>query len=104
MPNSTPTPKTVRVAVDQIATLSAEIAELNAQKKRLIDALKLQGEGTYEGSKHYVLVKVSERSQLDLTSVRKKLSRQFIAAHSHVYEVVTASLRGYNNTVRKEAA
>ena len=99
-----PTPLTVRVAVDQIATLSAEIAERNAEKTRLIDALKLYGEGTYEGSEHYVLVRVSERATLDLSAVRKKLTRQFIAAHTRVTEVVTASLRGYNNTVQKEAA
>jgi len=99
-----PTPRTVRVAVDQIAALSAEIAERNAEKTRLIDALKLYGEGTYEGSEHYVLVKVSERSTLDLKAVRKKLTRQFIAAHTRVTEVVSATLRGYNNAVKREAA
>lgn len=99
-----PTPRTVRVAVDQIAALSAEIAERNAEKTRLIDALKLYGEGTYEGSEHYVLVKISERSTLDLKAVRKKLTRQFIAAHTRVTEVVSATLRGYNNAVKREAA
>jgi len=49
-------------------------------------------------------VTASERSQLDLKAVRKKLTRQFIAAHTRVTEVVTASLRGYNNSVTKEAA
>ena len=104
MPNPVPTPKTVRVAVDQIATLSAEIAERNAEKTRLMDALKLYGEGTYEGSEHYVLVRAFKTPHLDLTAVRKKLSRQFIAAHTRVTEVVSASLCGYNNTVQKEAA
>ena len=93
-----------RIDVDRIATLSAEIAERNAEKTRLIDALKLYGEGTYEGSEHYVLVRAFKKPHLDLSAVRKKLSRQFIAAHTRVTEVVTASLRGYNNTVQKEAA
>ena len=92
------------VAVDRIATLAAEIATRTAEKTRLIDALKTYGEGIYEGSEHYVQVTASERSQLDLKAVRKKLTRQFIAAHTRVTEVVTASLRGYNNSVTKEAA
>jgi len=86
--------------VDQIAELSAQIAELNEEKKALIESLKAEGEGRYCGTEHYLQVSVSERATLDPVAVRNKLSRQFIAAHTRVTEVVTASLRGYNKDRR----
>ena len=42
----------------------------------------------------------AERATLDPVAVRNKLSRQFIAAHTRVTEVVTASLKGYNKDRR----
>ena len=86
--------------VDQIAELSAQIAELNDHKKALIESLKAEGEGRYCGTEHYLQVSVSERATLDMSAVRKKLSRQFIASHTRVTEVVTASLKGYNKDRR----
>ena len=83
--------------VDQIAALSAKIADLNEEKKALIESLKAEGEGRYCGTEHYLQVSVSKRSTLDPVAVRNKLSRQFIAAHTRVTEVVTASLRGYRD-------
>ena len=86
--------------VDQVAELSAQIAELNDHKKALIESLKAEGEGRYCGTEHYLQVSVSERATLDMSAVRKKLSRQFIASHTRVTEVVTASLKGYNKDRR----
>ena len=86
--------------VDQIAALSAQIADLNEEKKCLIESLKAEGEGRYCGTEHYLTVSVSERATLDMSAVRKKLSRQFIASHTRVTEVVTASLKGYNKDRR----
>jgi DNA-binding LytR/AlgR family response regulator len=95
--------------VDRIAELSAAITALNAEKQELIDLLKAEGEGKYYGTKHYVVVSRSERPTLDMRAVKKKLSRQFkklsrqfIVAHTRVTEVLSASLRGYNN--KREAA
>jgi len=45
-------------------------------------------------------VSVSERATLDMSAVRKKLSRQFMVSHTRVTEVVTASLKGYNKDRR----
>ena len=84
--------------VDQIAELSAQIADLNETKKALIESLKSEGEGRYCGTEHYLTVSVSERATLDMSAVRKKLSRQFM--HTRVTEVVTASLKGYNKDRR----
>ena len=86
--------------VDQIAALSAQIADLNEEKKSLIESLKAEGEGRYCGTEHYLTVSVSERATLDPVAVRNKLSRQFIAAHTRITEVVTASLKGYNRDRR----
>jgi len=86
--------------VDQIAELSAQIAELNDHKKALIESLKAEGEGRYCGTEHYLQVSVSERATLDMSAVRKKLSRQFMVSHTRVTEVVTASLKGYNKQRR----
>lgn len=86
--------------VDQIAELSAQIAELNDHKKALIESLKAEGEGRYCGTEHYLQVSVSERATLDMSAVRKKLSRQFMVSHTRVTEVVTASLKGYNKDRR----
>jgi hypothetical protein len=92
--------KHITKTVDQIAELSAQIAELNDHKKALIESLKAEGEGRYCGTEHYLQVSVSERATLDMSAVRKKLSRQFIASHTRVTEVVTASLKGYNKDRR----
>ena len=86
-----------QTTVDQIAELSAQICYLNEEKKALIESLKAEGAGRYCGTEHYLQVSVSERATLDPVAVRNKLSRQFIAAHTRVTEVVTASLKGYNN-------
>jgi len=86
--------------VDQIAELSAQIADLNETKKSLIESLKSEGEGRYCGTEHYLQVSVSERATLDMSAVRKKLSRQFMVSHTRVTEVVTASLKGYNKDRR----
>ena len=86
--------------VDQIAELSAQICYLNEEKKALVESLKAEGAGRYCGTEHYLQVSVSERATLDPVAVRNKLSRQFIAAHTRVTEVVTASLRGYNKDRR----
>ena len=86
--------------VDQIAELSAQICYLNEEKKALIESLKAEGAGRYCGTEHYLQVSVSERATLDPVAVRNKLSRQFIAAHTRVTEVVTASLKGYNKDRR----
>ena len=69
-------------------------------RNALIESLKAEGEGRYCGTEHYLTVSVSERATLDMSAVRKKLSRQFIASHTRVTEVVTASLKGYNKDRR----
>ena len=92
-----PTPKVTASAVNRIAELAATIAELGEEKSRLIAALKLAGEGTYEGSTHYVRVSEYERTSYKWEAIAKKLkpSRQLLAAHKEVITVKSASLKGY---------
>ncbi len=93
-----PTPKVTASAVNRIAELAATIAELGEEKSRLIAALKLSGEGTYEGSTHYVRVSEYDRTTFDWEAIAKKLnpSRQLVTAYRTVKRVKSASLKGYS--------
>lgn len=86
----------ISITIDRIAALASQIAELEAQKKDLVDSVKALGEGKYFGADHYLTVATATRSTLDMDAVRAKLSPQFITAHTRTVESVSATLRGYN--------
>ena len=88
--------------VNKLAEVRAEIAHLKEVEAEYVRAIKESGAGTYEGEEHYVVVSESERSSLDIKAVRKKLSRQFIKAHTTTTSVVTLKLFGYSE--KKKAA
>jgi hypothetical protein len=88
--------------VNKLAEVRAEIAHLKEVEAGYVCAIKESGAGTYEGEEHYVVVSESERSSLDIKAVRKKLSRQFIKAHTITTSVVTLKLFGYSE--KKKAA
>ena len=90
--------------VDRIAELSAEIADLNAEKSELLNQLKAKGEGEYYGSAHYVSVSVFTRLTHDTNAMKRKLSRQFLKAHERVKTVVSATLRGYSEDTKRGTA
>ena len=70
--------------VNKLAQVRAEIAHLKKVEAEYVRAMKESGSGTYKGDKHYVVISPVERKTLDLKAVRKKLSRQFISAHTNV--------------------
>ena len=75
--------------IDQLGEIKAKIAMLEAEEKKLIDAVKANGPGAYEGDLFRATVSESERATLDLEAVRKKLSRQFILANTNYKKVTT---------------
>ncbi len=91
-------------AVNRIAEIAADIAELNAEKTKLIDRLKAKGEGEYYGDAHYVTVTECTRVTHDVTAMKRKLSRQFLKAHERVKTVVSATLRGYSEDTKRGTA
>ncbi len=91
-------------AVNRIAEIAADIAELNAEKTQLIDRLKAKGEGEYYGNEHYVTVTESTRVTHDVAAMKRKLSRQFLKAHERVKTVVSATLRGYSEDTKRGTA
>jgi|TARA_R100000773_G_scaffold43217_1_gene41353 hypothetical protein len=84
-----------QATVDSIAELRAEKARLTEIENRLMENLKTQGVGTYNGTEHYITVSEAERNTLDMKAVRKKLSRQFISANTKVTSYITAKIYGY---------
>lgn len=71
-----------KATVDSYGTLSAQIAELEAQRKVIAGEIKGWGTGAYEGDTFRVVVSTYDRDTLDMDAVRGKLSRQFIAANT----------------------
>jgi len=82
--------------VDRIATLKARIAELSKEEKLLTAELKDMGADTYEGTEHYIVISEATRGVLDMKAVRKKLSRQFIKAHTTLKTSLSARVYGYS--------
>jgi len=88
--------------IDDLGTLKARIADLEAQEKALKQALIDLPAGAYEGETFRLSISESERETLDMKAVREHLSRQFIAAHTNVTAVRT--LRVAARTGQKVAA
>jgi hypothetical protein len=82
--------------VDELGTIKAAIADLEAKERILKDKLTAAGVGAHEGRIFRATVTVSERSTLDMAAVRAKLSPQFIAAHSRVSEVTVVKVVARN--------
>lgn len=78
--------------IDALGKLKAQIAELEAQEKILRGEVIALGAGRHEGQLYCVTVILSERNTLDMEAVRKKLSPQFIAAHTRTTEVTTVKV------------
>lgn len=84
----------IRNTVDALGKLQAQIADLEAKEKLLKAALIESGAGAYEGALFRATVSESERNTLDMAAVRKKLTPQFIAAHTKTTPVVTVRVSG----------
>lgn len=78
------TPKSHNLSplIDEVGTLQAKVADLTSRIDEIKATLKELGAGAYEGELFRVTISTAARSNLDLDAVRKKLSRQFILAHT----------------------
>ena len=83
----------MKKVVDQIVALDKEIKALSDKQKELKEILKKSGAGVYSGSNHVATVSQVERETLDMAAVRKKLSAQFIRAHTKVSSYFTIKLK-----------
>jgi len=79
--------------IDRLGAIKAQIADLAKQEKVLKDQiLEELGHGKHEGNDYTLTVFTQERQRLDLDAVRRKLSRQFIQAHTYWSDVVVFKL------------
>ena len=71
--------------VDRLIRTREKIAKIKKEEAELAKELKEMGLGVYKGKQ--VAVQVIEKSQkkLDTVSLKKKLSKQQIAAHTKTY-------------------
>lgn len=82
-----------RAAIDAYGKLSAQIAELEAQKNALKAHFADWDEGAYEGDLFRITVSKYDQENLNMDAVRGKLSRQFIAANTTVTPVTRISAK-----------
>jgi len=83
--------------IDRLGHIKAQLADLKAEEQALRDVLVENGPGAYEGELFRATVSASERATLDMAAVRAKLSRQFIACHTNITEVVTVRIVARTN-------
>ena len=92
--------------VDSLGVLKAQIAALEDAAKPLVAALKALGPGAYAGTLYDATVSEYTQERLDMAAVRKKLSRQFIAANTIESAVVRCDVKARvaRRVERREAA
>lgn len=78
----------LKQAVDELGDLLADRAALDVSIKAVKERIAECGEGNYEGEDFRVTVRQVERSKLNLDAVRRKLSPQFLAAHTTYFSRV----------------
>lgn len=80
--------------VDTLGLLLAQIAELEAKANLIKQDLKVQGQGTYEGSMFKATVIVSNRSNVDFKQVFAECSvpAEVIARNTKLSEIATVKL------------
>ena len=85
--------------VDKLAKIRSQMDDLKKQEAEIVNSLKSQGTGTYEGTEHYAIVSEATRKTLDMKAVRAKLSRQFIQANTNETTSIQLRLMGYSKKV-----
>jgi hypothetical protein len=68
--------------IDMLGTLKAEIASLQADVKKLTEALGDLPAGKYEGDRFSLTVSEYETTVYDNEAIRAKCSHQLVAAHT----------------------
>ena len=75
--------------VDQLGILKAQIAMLVDEENELKSKLIARGVGEYNGNLFRATIVESERAQLDIAAVRRKLDPKWIKMHTTYVDVVT---------------
>ena len=70
--------------VDELLKIRAELSQLKKQEAKLAEEIKALGVGTYKGKTGSVQVIEKSQPRLDTVSLKKKLSRQMITAHTNL--------------------
>jgi hypothetical protein len=91
--------KITHVAVDRLAAIDAQMAQLKRERDTIADAIKADADGgfaEYEGSQHVVTVSTTLRDTVDWKAVAAKLepSRQLVTAHTSTKPVTTLKVVG----------
>ena len=68
--------------VDDLLKMRAELSQLKKEEAQLASEIKALGVGTYKGKTGSVQVIEKSQNRLDTVGLKKKLSRQMIAAHT----------------------
>jgi hypothetical protein len=95
----TETPAILAAAVDRLALIKAQLAELSAEEKALKESLAASGLESIEGTAHRAAVSHCDgRVMIDWQTIAAKFnpSRQLIAAHTSTgapYTVIRVSAR-----------
>lgn len=86
--------------VDQLGSLLAEAATLEAQIKAIKADLIASGADVVEGDIYRVSISTSERETLDMAAAKAKLSPQFLKAHTTVKTVTTVRCSARSATAK----
>lgn len=84
---------TLQQQIDQLAKIKVRMELDKKAHAELLNSIKANGAGTYEGTEFDLTVSVTNRAIFDTKSAKAKLSRQFITAHTKVSEIVSHSWR-----------
>lgn len=89
------TPEELARAVDELAAIRAEIAELKDREETRRLFLIAAGVTEVDGTQHRVTISTTYRVNIDWQTIAKKLSpsTQLITAHTHKAEEPTHTLR-----------
>jgi hypothetical protein len=72
--------------IDDLAEVRAQIKALTAREDRLRLELKPLGEGTHSGTGYLLTISRNTRDVYDMEAIKKKLSAQFMNAHTKTTE------------------
>ncbi len=85
-------PVIAAVAVDELATVKAQIAALQVREKALVAALKATGMDRIVGTLHEAVISLSERETIDTKALRADLGEDCIKPYLRITDVETLRL------------
>jgi predicted phage-related endonuclease len=88
------TPVIAAVAVDELAEVKAQIAELEKREKALVASLKATGMERIDGTYHTAVISLSERETVDTKQLRADLGEDIIAPYLRRTVVETLKITG----------